>query len=129
MGEAAGEEVILTPELSIGGVVASVRGAAYTGISLKMSPELSVGDVGSAAVGERLAPGLSVGGVGGHEMHINASSARLPPELSIGAANGRVVRIFSSISRRVGVLVDRLTCRAAAAAHVTFEGDAFSPSE
>ena len=54
-------------------------GAASTGRSLTVSLELSVGDVVTAAVGARLTPGLSVGGVGSHGMRVDAPSARLPP--------------------------------------------------
>ena len=64
-------------------------GAASTCLSLRMSQELSVGDVGTAAVGARLAPGLSVGGVGGRVLRVDAPSVRLTPELSEGEANGR----------------------------------------
>ena len=56
-----------------------MHGAVSTGLSLAMSPELSVGDVGTDAVGAILAPGLSVGGVGSRELRIDASSARLTP--------------------------------------------------
>ena len=77
VGEAAGGEVILAPGLSARWVGSSVGGAASTGISLRMSLEISVGDVGTAAVVARLALGLSVRGVGGRAMFVNAPSARL----------------------------------------------------
>ena len=38
-------------------------GAASTGISLAMSPELSVVDVGTVAVDARISPGVSTGGL------------------------------------------------------------------
>ena len=46
----------MTPISAVGRVGGSVRGAASTGRSFAMSPELSAGDVGKAAVGARLAP-------------------------------------------------------------------------
>ena len=61
MREAAGGDLVINPSLSVGRVGGSVHGAASTGHSLAMSLELSVGDVGKAAVGSRLAPGLSSG--------------------------------------------------------------------
>ena len=51
----------------------------------------------------------------------------MPLELSVGAENGRAGRLFCPVSRRVGVLVGRLICRAAAAAQVPFEGDSILP--
>ena len=77
----------------------------------------------------RLTPGLSVGGVGGHALCDDATSARLTPELSVGKANGRVGQIFSPVSRRVGVILGGLVCRAAAASQVPFERYVFSPPE
>ena len=112
-----------------GGVGGSVYGAASTGLSLRMSQDLSIGDVGTATVGERLAPGLSVRGVGGRVMREDVPSVWLTPELSVRAANGRAGRIFYPVSQRFRVLVVRLICQAAAAAHFTFEGDAFLPPE
>ena len=56
-----------------------MHGAASTGRSLVMSLELSVGEVGTAAVVATLAPLLSVGGVGIRQLWADAPSARLPP--------------------------------------------------
>ena len=56
--------MVMTISLDIGVVGCSVRGVASTGISLAMSPELSIGDVGKAAEGDVvLAPSLAIGWV------------------------------------------------------------------
>ena len=113
MGEAVGVEARLDPVLSIGGVGGRVRGTLSTGFSLGFSPELSIWDVKSAAVGARLAPVLSVGGGRG----------------IVRAANGSVGRLFSTVSRIVGVLVVRFMCLTAAAAQVLFEGETLPSPE
>ena len=55
--------MVLTPSLADRKFGGSVRGVTSTGCSLVMPPKLSVGDVGEAAVGARLAPELTVRGV------------------------------------------------------------------
>ena len=94
-----------------------------------MSQDLSIRDVGTAAVGARLAPGLSVRGVGGRVMRDDVPSVWLTPELSVGATNDRAERIFYPVSQRFRVLVVNLICQAAAAAQVPFEGDALLPPD
>ena len=72
--------------LFFGVVRGTVQCSSSLVIFLKPSPELSVGDVGEAAVGEViLTPGLSVGGVGG-SVCVAAPTGRslaMSPELSV----------------------------------------------
>ena len=81
--------MILAPGIICRGVGGSVCGAASTGLSLGVSPQLSIGDVGTAEVGARLTPGLSVRRVGGRALLVDEPSARLNLELSVRVANGR----------------------------------------
>ena len=78
MGKALGGYVVPTPSLAVERVGVSVQGVASTGRSLTMSPELSVGDVGEAAVGARIAPELAIGGVESCAWQYKAPSTRLP---------------------------------------------------
>ena len=76
-----------TPSLAARRVGGIVHGAAYTGRSLSMSPDLSVREVGKAAVGARLARELSVGGVERRALCDDAPSMWLPLQLSVRSAN------------------------------------------
>ena len=67
--------------------VGRVVGSASTGCSLAMSLELSVRDVGEAAVGVILSPGFVVKGVENCTRRDKAPSTRLPSPLSGGAAD------------------------------------------
>ena len=120
MERVAEEEVRIAPGLSVGGVRGTERCGSSLGLFLRLSPELSVVDVGEAAGGEViLAPGLSVGGVGGRvngatstgislrmspELSVGdvgtaAVGARLSPGLSIGGVGGRVLRVDAPSAR------------------------------
>ena len=85
-----------------------------------MSPELSVGDVGEAVVGARLAPELAVGGVESCARQDEAPSTQLPSWLSVGEADGGVKRLFSPALRGVRVGVGEFGCCATTAAQVPF---------
>ena len=63
--------------MGVGRVVGSVRSGASTGCSLVMSPELSVGDVGEAAMGARLSPRCAVKGEENCAYRDEALSTRL----------------------------------------------------
>ena len=100
VGDTEGGDVVLTTSLSVKRVGGSVYGAASTGRSLGMSPELSVKDMGKAALGARLATVLSFGGVDSRALNNDAPSTRLPLQLSVGTANGGVGRLFSTVFRK-----------------------------
>ena len=88
VGDTEGGDVVLTTSLSVKRVGGSVYGAVSTGRPLAMSPELSVKDMGKAAVSSRLAPVLSFGGVDSRALNNDAPSTQLPLQLSVGTANG-----------------------------------------
>ena len=77
MGEATGVEMRLAPGLSVRGVGVSVNGSSSTGLSLRLSPELSAGYMETAAVGERLAPGFFARGVGDRVRRVDEPSVRM----------------------------------------------------
>ena len=69
---------MLILSIAIGGVGCSVRGVAYTGRSLVMSTESSIGEVGEVTVGARLTPELAVRVVKSCALQYEAPSIRLP---------------------------------------------------
>ena len=117
--------MVLTPNLYTGRFGGSVRGDASTGHSPAMYPRLSFEDVGEAALGARLAPELSVGGVESCALQDETTSTRIPLQLSVGEEGGRAGRLFSTVLQSVRVKVGEFGRRYATAAQVSFERDDF----